>query len=363
MLTPDGARNPRVAGGRKATGNRERNEGIWVNEDGELETFKRHIDVRQFAASLGYEIDPRDSWRGSSVMRRGADKIVVNRNRNQHYVFFSVRDDRDHGTIIDFLQRRQRLSLGAVRQALRPWIGQPAAGLPVFPQLEATSQDRMRVESQYRLMAMELRHPYLEYARGLPAAVLASRRFAGRVRMDARGNAVFPHFDREGLCGYEIKNAGFTGFAAGGTKGLWFSHTGPHDRRLVLTESAIDSLSHATLFPDAADQTRYASLGGKPNSQQPDLVKSTIAKLPRRSEIVAAFDADGAGRILVEMVRLAVAAVATDAGGTDLIFTAHLPVQEGEDWNEVLQEQSQRKEKPPGTGVPISGSSCIGNGS
>jgi hypothetical protein len=333
-----------------------------MNEAGEIETFKRDIDMRQFAASLGYEMDRRDSWRGNSVMRRGADKIVVKRNRNHHYVYFSVRDDRDNGTIIDFLQRRQKLSLGAVRQALRPWIGHPVAGLPAFPQLEPTSQDRMRVEGQYRLrMAMVLRHPYLEHERGLPAAVLASRRFAGRVRMDARGNAVFPHFDQEGLCGYEIKNTDFTGFAAGGTKGLWFSHSGPDDRRLVLTESAIDALSHATLFPDAADQTRYASLGGKLNSQQPDLVKATIARLPEGSEIVAAFDADGAGRMLVEVVRLAVAAVATEAGRTDLILNLHLPAQEGEDWNQVLQEHSQRKEKPPGTGVPISGSSCIGN--
>ena len=334
-----------------------------MNEDGEIESFKRDIDMRQFAASLGYAIDQRDSWRGSTVMRWGADKIVVKRNRNHHYVYFSVRDDRDHGTIIDFLQHRQKLSLGGVRQALRPWIGKPAAGLPAFPQLEPASQDRMGAESKYRRMTKVLRHPYLEHERGLPAAVLASRRFAGRVRMDARGNAVFPHFDREGLCGYEIKNTGFTGFAAGGAKGLWFSHTGPDDRRLVLTESAIDALSYATLFPDAADQTRYGSLGGKLNFQQPDLVKATITRLPEGSEIVAAFDADGAGRMLVEVVRLAVAAVATEAGRAALNFKIHLPAQEGQDWNQVLQENSQRKEKPPGTGVPISGSSCIGNGS
>ncbi len=128
-----------------------------------------------------------------------------------------------------------------------------------------------------------------------------------------------------------------------------------------MTESAIDALSHATLFPDAVDQTRYASLGGKLNSQQPDLVKATIARLPQGSDIVAAFDADEAGRMLVEVVRMAVAAVATEAGRTDLILNVHLPTQEGEDWNQVLQEHSQRKEKPPGTGVPISGSSCIGN--
>ena len=261
----------------------------------ELDAFKREIDLRQFAVSLGYEIDRRESWRGSTVLRRGADKIVVKRNGNGHYVFFSVRDDSDNGTVIDFLQRRQNLSLGAVRQILRPWIGRPASA-PQFPKLEPASPDRMRVESEYRRMADAQRYPYLEHDRCVPAAVLSSPRFAGRMRIDARGNTVFPHFDAAGLCGYEIKNRGFTGFAAGGKKGLWFSHTRPDDRRLVLTESAIDALSYAALFPDAEDQTRYASLGGKPSSRQMGLVQATVAKLPEGAEIVAAFDADEAGR-------------------------------------------------------------------
>src|ERR1035441_8467958 len=102
-------------------GNRER-KGILMNQESELEVFKRKIDLRQFAVSLGYQMDRRENWRGSTVLRRGADKIVVKRNRNGHYVFFSVRDDSDHGTLIDFLQRRQNLTLGAVRQILRPWI-------------------------------------------------------------------------------------------------------------------------------------------------------------------------------------------------------------------------------------------------
>ena len=274
-----------------------------MNQDSELDVFKREIDLRQFAVSLGYEVDRRESWRGSTVLRSGGDKIVVKRNGNGHYVFFSVRDDRDHGTVIDFLQWREDLSLGAVRQILRPWIGRPASP-PQFPKLEPTSPDRMRVESEYRRMVNGLRHPYLEHERCLPASLLSSSRFAGRVRTDRRGNAVFPHFDVAGLCGYEIKNHGFTGFAAGGKKGLWFSHTAASDRRLVLTESAIDALSYAALFPDAEDRTRYASLGGKPNPAQPGLVQSTIARLPEGAEIVAAFDADEAGRMLVNMVLL-----------------------------------------------------------
>lgn len=308
-----------------------------MNLDIELDTFKREIDLRQFAASFGYEMDRRQSWRGSTVLRRGGDKIVVKRNHNGHYVFFSVRDERDNGTIIDFLQRRQHLTLGAVRQTLRPWIGRPAAALPLFPKLAPTSPDRVQVETEYRRMAKALRHPYLEEVRCVPATLLGAPRFAGRVRIDSRGNAVFPHFDGAGLCGYEIKNQRFTGFAAGGQKGLWLSHSRPNDRRLVLAESAIDAMSHAALFPDAADQTCYASLGGKPNGRQLGLVQLIIVRLPERSEIVAAFDADEAGRWLVDMLRLAIAGLATERGRPDLIFEADLPAQEGDDWNQVLQ--------------------------
>lgn len=149
------------------------------------------------------------------------------------------------------------------------------------------------------------------------------------MRIDDRGNTVFPHFDAAGLCGYEIKNRGFTGFAAGGKKGLWFSHTRPDDRYLVLTESAIDALSYATLFPESADRTRYASLGGRPSLRQMGLVQAAVIKLPEGTEIVAAFDADQAGRWLA-------AAIGDVVGRVRRQARVHLPATEGEDWNQVL---------------------------
>ena len=112
--------------------------------------------------------------------------------------------------------------------------------------------------------------------------------------------------------------------------------TRPGDRRLVIAESAIDALSYATLFPDAEDHTRYASLGGRPSSRQMGLVQATIARLPG-TEIVTAFDADDAGRKLAEVIREAVASVASKTGRSDLIFKTRLPADEGEDWNQVLQ--------------------------
>jgi len=219
---------------------------------------------------------------------------------------------------------------------LRQWTC-TAAPLPQFPPLESLSKDRLRVEKAYRRMEDAPAHPYL-LERCIPAGVLASARFAGRVRIDRHHNVVFPHFDQgRRLCGYEIKNRGYTRFASGGEKGLWFSRTKPDDTSLVLAESAIDALSHAALFPD--DRTRYASIGGKLNSKQPGLIRATVAKMPARSVIVAAFDADPAGRDLVHMVKTILESFAAEAGRNDLTFWGHLPDTDGQDWNDVLQHQ------------------------
>ena len=305
--------------------------------DAELDSFKNGIDLRSYAAAQGYRLDRKESWRGSSVMRHpNGDKIIVKRSGDGHYVYFSVRDDADNGSIIDFVQKRMRVSLGAVRKELRPWIGQSSILPAPFPPLPKTAKDRMRVEAEFAKMRDALRHPYLENERALPASLLGSERFAGRIRIDTRGNAVFPHFDEEGLCGYEIKNKGFTGFASGGMKGLWLSHSRDDDNRLVLCEGAIDALSHAALFPD--DHARYGSIGGKPNPIQPELVRMAIARMPPKSRIVAAMDADADGARLAEMVREAV----ERSGREDLGFVLQEPFG-FKDWNDQLRA----KPKPP----------------
>jgi hypothetical protein len=179
-------------------------------------------------------------------------------------------------------------------------------------------------------MPLAGRHAYLEEERGIPGFLLASPRFVGRVRVDDRRNAVFPHFDLSGLCGFEKKNRAFTGFSTGGVKGLWESHDQPDDNRLVLTESAIDALSYAALFP--ADRTRYRSIGGQVNDQQPGLIRAAALDMPTGSEIIAATDNDDAGRKLAAMIGQAV----QSAGRSDLTFHIHQPQVEGSDWNDAL---------------------------
>jgi hypothetical protein len=303
------------------------------NDKQELNDMKTKIDLRQYAAGQGYQLDPKSSWRGTGVMRHPAthDKVIIKRDTDGHYVYFSVRDDRDNGTILDFVMQRQRVNFGMARKELRPWLGVAPVPVPVFDALPKTAKDRMKVEASYaRMQDANNGHPYLEKERFIPGAILALDRFAGRVRIDARGNAVFPHFDKDGLSGYELKNTGFTGFASGGAKALWLSQEFPSDNKLVLCESAIDSLSHAVLFPD--NHTRYASIGGKTNQQQPELIRAAAARMPIDSEIIAAMDADAEGRKLAEVVRGAVELT----GRKDLRFTVQLP--EGfKDWNDQLR--------------------------
>ena len=305
--------------------------------DAELENFKRNIDLRAYAAGLGYERDAKESWSGSDVMRRSStnDKIVVRygtKRAPNHWGYYSFRDDDDHGSIIDFAQRRLKISLGAVRKELRPWIGEPPITVPIFPPPLMTNRDRSDVEADYARMQASLRHPYLESERGLPPALLTSDRFAGRIRIDTKGNAVFPHFDADGLSGFELKNTGFTGFASGGSKALWLSHEFPKDTRLILCESSIDALSHAALFPD--DRARYASIGGNPNPRQPELIRVVAAAMPPDSEIVSAMDNDAGGAKLSEVVRKAVAAT----GRANLRFAVHEPFG-FKDWNDQLRQK------------------------
>jgi hypothetical protein len=180
--------------------------------DSELESFKSNIDLRAYAAGQDYQLDRKESWRGSSVMRHpDGDKVIIKRGAHNDYLYFSVHGN-DNGTIIDFVQHRLGVSLGAVRKELRPWIGLPPVPVPSFSPLVKTEEDRLRDEAEYARMEDAVRgHPYLEQQRALPASLLQLDRFADRIRIDARSNAVFPHFDAEGLSGYELKNRAHAG--------------------------------------------------------------------------------------------------------------------------------------------------------
>jgi hypothetical protein len=319
----------------------------------ELERFKRDISLPAFAASRGYEVDRRESSRASVVMRNPAtdDKIVVARSAgDEHWTYFSIRDSTDHGSIIDFMQRRERLSLGQVRKELRGWVGGASArtsagrGEPLVL-VEPRRSDRAAVAAAYERAIAADNSLYLN-SRGIRPEILRDPRFAGTFRVDERGNLLFAHSDAAGdLCGYEVKNRGFTGFAPGGMKALWHSAALAGDEKLVLTESAIDAISYHQLAPDRT--ARYASTGGSISTHQRGLIARDIEKMPGVATVVLAFDADEGGDKLATEVEALVPGAR---------FVRHSPPKtpKGKDWNDVLKfkEQafirSQNRRRPAG---------------
>lgn len=321
-----------------------------ATRDDELEAFKTRINLSEYAAAHGYELDVRASSRSSAVMRHATgDKIIIAMD-DAHWVYFSVRDPADHGSIIDFIQHRQRVHLGQVRQMLRPWLeGQdrrtviPArpAARSFVAKLDETKKDLVAVRTRVEAMKpVTGHHPYLVEQRRIPAPLLASERFSGHVHVDARGNAIFVHHNRDGICGYEIKNAGFTGFAPGGEKGLWFSQRRPDDNRLVIAETTIDALSYAVIR--GHERAQFASIAGQMNPQQPALLRAVMEKMPAGSRIIAATDQDYAGEVIATLIREILEAV----GRKDLVFCEDRPALANADWNDVLRGDVSELPRP-----------------
>ena len=294
----------------------------------ELERFKTEINLAEYAASLGYRIDRAESSRNSIVMRCGNDKVIISRSDDDgHWRYFSVRDSQDNGTIIDFIQYRDDISLGTVRVQLRSWLSgfvvRPPAG-EFVQEVEPSMKCRELVSAAFSsFMASTGNNPYLR-SRGISSDTLSHPRFSGKVFLDQRGNSIFPHYDHEGLSGYEIKNHSFTGFAKHGSKSAWSSNLFGGDDCLVFTESAIDAMSYFQLFQEVS--TRYVSIGGQFSPLQIELFKLLISDLPKGSSVVFAFDNDAEGNNYAAWL-------------SDLVleyaYLRHTPLLK--DWNEILR--------------------------
>lgn len=301
----------------------------------ELEQFKSIINLSEYAASQGYLQDKHESSQNSLVMRHpiSDDKVIIARGQDGHWTYFSVRDEKDSGSIIDFIQRRQQLTLGQVRQQLRPWLGKQslrASRGEFTPPVKSVSKDRTAVIQAYSETMPVFDARYL-HMRGIRQEVLNNPRFEPMIRQDSHKNIIFPHYDREGLCGFEIKNYKFTGFAPGGLKSVWRSQARRSDNRLVLVESAIDALSYHQLRGDS--NTRYMSIAGQMNGfQREELLPAAMSKMQAGSTVVAAFDNDEDGE------KFACHVQASSPPGLRVVREK---AEIGKDWNDQLKHAEQ----------------------
>ncbi|TGD76980.1 toprim domain-containing protein [Hymenobacter wooponensis] len=294
------------------------------NDPNELDRFKRDIDLVDYAERQGYQIKKEGKRGDWHQLEKDGEVLIVTR-KDDHQVYLNTGDDRDKGSVIDFAKTRggdgHGLNLGQVRQQLREYLNDgpaptrayaPAAdvarlnALPVGnPDHERQAEEdrRTRLISEVLGVKRELTDRTYLHGRGIEDQTIDSPAFQGRIftaQQNEHKNTAFPLYNAEGLASVEQKNEHYKNLLPLPKNGIWVSHPtegkGTQVERIIVSESAIDSLSHHQL-KSGQDQknTIYIATSGTPTEAQVALIQRVIDKQEPR-EVVLANDRDAGGR-------------------------------------------------------------------
>ncbi|UYZ61276.1 toprim domain-containing protein [Hymenobacter latericus] len=294
------------------------------NDPSELDRFKRDIDLVDYAQRQGYTIK-KESRRGDWHHLVKDDEHVIVTRKGDHQVYLNTGDDRDAGSIIDFAKTRggngHGLNLGQVRQQLREYLDGAPAPARVYatpPDTErlnslptgdpeqarqAEEERRTRLISEVLGVKKELTDRSYLHGRAITDETLDNPAFQGRIftaQQNEHRNTAFPLYNEHGLASVEQKNEHYKSLLPLPKNGIWVSH--PTDgkdtpvERVVVSESAIDSLSHFQLkHGQEPKNTLYIATSGTPTEAQVALIQRVIDKQQPR-EVVLANDRDAGGR-------------------------------------------------------------------
>lgn len=304
----------------------------------ELDHFKRNIDLADFAAwKYGFQRDSEKSSKRYPSMKCGDFRIVITLNQTTgHWQFFSPTHDgsnqigdKTKGTIIELVQYMEpgQTTLGEVRKILRDYLAMPAplATKPT-PVAVAPAKDRAAVVA-YLKRYRPVQHSEYLAGRGISTATLKAPAIYGKVLAGYNGAVIFPHWDEQGVCGYEVKGPNLTLFSEQGYKSLWVSHRPQDLARAVVCESGVEVLSYCEYFNPPG--TVYISLAGSFSPEVGERLGQLLSRLA--VPCVGAFNQDQGGHRHAEKL----ANIANAAG---VPYSSHLPEKTGYDWNNVLME-------------------------
>ncbi|MEP2025830.1 MAG: toprim domain-containing protein [Reichenbachiella sp.] len=296
----------------------------------DFKNLKREIDLTQYAAFLGYKIDKKKSTRTSVAMLKDrSDKIVISRS-NGTWIYFSVYDDSDNGTIIDFVKNRTNRSVRDIGRELEGWLGTNPQISNEFKPVKEKGFEPKRIERLFNYCKPAYNNAYL-HGRGIPNELLRSERFFERVFQDQFKNAVFPHFKRGRVCGLELKGEHADLFVRGSEKTLWRSNRMIDDQILIIAETPIDAMSYEIIH-QLKDGFYIATCGGFSKSQA-DMIRKLVSEFDWIKSILIITDNDKGGDKITS--RLEILISSTDFAGE---IRRHSPDKRGCDWNDVLNQ-------------------------
>lgn len=294
-----------------------------MEHDLTFQKIKEQVELPELLSHFGYNLKKGGHLgRGKWHVFEGDDTLVVFKGRGGDWMYFNAQDDRDKGSVIDWMKNRMssdriagisqlpgRNLWQSVNDHFRTYLNLPEEQRPRLdlPPIVETAPGE-KFHSIYTQHCRPLENTaYLE-GRGITKSTIENPQFAGRILnqlytvqkegMPAKTfiNTAFPAYHEGRVVGLELKGEGFKGQAPESqfTRSLWLSKLpeGQPAAVLVVSESALDTLSYAQLHP--AERALYASTAGT-------LTQNKIFELQRllREEqipaIRAAFDNDAQG--------------------------------------------------------------------
>lgn len=294
-------------------------------QDEELAELRAQVDCRAVLEKAGWELDGQESTRNAPKYRQGAGRIVIVTHEGRGW-FDPLSEGR--GDVLALAQHLWGGNLGHARKALRPLAGIVPKLMPMRQTAPVVPIDAERLWTEaHTLKPGSQGWRYLTETRGLPSISVDRAVQVGVLREGICGTVWAMHQGAHGrITGWEMRGPRYKGFSKGGGKTLfWLGHP-PVADRVVVTESAIDAMSLATI-EDWPDGTLYTSTGG---GYGPETGAALQAMLPRNARLVAATDQGTGGELLASRLH----ELAT-AGGTG--FGRLRP--EADDWNEQLRRR------------------------
>ena len=145
------------------------------------------INLSEYAGNYGYEIVKKDTTASSIKMRLGNDTIIVSK-KNGTWCYFSVSDNTDNGTIIEFLKNRKNLSMPEIANTLLKWLGEDHSNIELKYHVSEQEHDPQRVKFIFRNCKPAGASEVLKN-RNINREILESKRFNGTVFIDKYANS------------------------------------------------------------------------------------------------------------------------------------------------------------------------------
>lgn len=301
----------------------------------EIQRIKQEVNLLQHACSMGYALDKAKSTRQEVVLVKAGDRLICRQSPTTHkWIYFSVVNDKDQGTIIDFMLNRgySFQQIRGLRSAhLDKSILVHQASLPDRPVYDAATNHKIATMAlevfapcardtylQKRGIKDSISHSYKNFKTNAYEAVFGLYRKVNNQGVGQLCSTIKYSLSRDGQSKHYFQKGLPRGVAV---------FTDEHYERVIITESPIDALSHKQQHE--AERSMYVcTCGHISKNVQQELVPLLKHAHQDGKEVVLAFDKDKAGERMCSQLG---AYLQEQSCRYKVIYPPA-----GKDWNEAL---------------------------